>query len=63
MPELPTDTLAFLFTDIEGGTNLWERHSEALRATLGRHDAVLREVIEGHNGGVASVVEVTVGDA
>jgi len=29
MPELPTDTLTFLFTDIEGSTRLWEQHPDA----------------------------------
>src|SRR3712207_7723184 len=26
MAELPTGTVTFLFTDIEGSTRLWERH-------------------------------------
>ena len=25
MPDLPSGTVTFLFTDIEGGTALWER--------------------------------------
>jgi class 3 adenylate cyclase len=32
MPELPTGTVTFLFTDLEGSTRLWEEHPEAMRA-------------------------------
>ncbi|MDQ5854609.1 MAG: tetratricopeptide repeat protein, partial [Chloroflexota bacterium] len=59
MPDLPTDTVTFLFTDIEGSTTRWEQHREAMQAALARHDAILREAIEGHGG----VVFKTVGDA
>ena len=37
---LPTGTVTFLFTDIEGSTRLWEQHPEAMRAALARHDAL-----------------------
>ena len=33
MPELPTGTVTFLFTDLEGSTRLWEEHREAMRGT------------------------------
>ncbi len=59
MAELPTGTVTFLFTDIEGSTTRWEQHPEAMQAALARHDAILREAIEGHGG----VVFKTVGDA
>ena len=59
MPELPTGTVTFLFTDIEGSTTRWEHHPEAMRAALARHDALLRSVIIGHGGFVFK----TVGDA
>ena len=59
MPDLPSGTVTFLFTDIEGSTKLWEQHQEMMRATLARHDALLREAIEGNNGHVFK----TVGDA
>ncbi|MBI4316078.1 MAG: hypothetical protein HY679_09085, partial [Chloroflexi bacterium] len=52
MPEFPTGTVTFLFTDIEGSTRLWERHPEAMKAALARHDALLRQAIEA-NGGYA----------
>ena len=31
MADLPTGTVTFLFTDIEGSTRLWEQHPEAMR--------------------------------
>ncbi len=52
MPETSTDTLAFLFTDIEGSTGLWERQPGAMRDALSRHDALLRETVETHGGRV-----------
>jgi class 3 adenylate cyclase len=48
--DLPTGTITFLFTDIEGSTQLWERHPEAMKAALARHDELLREAIESHTG-------------
>ncbi|MDP8922072.1 MAG: tetratricopeptide repeat protein [Chloroflexota bacterium] len=59
MAKLPSGTVTFLFTDIEGSTALWERHSEAMRAALGRHDAVLRDAIEARRGYIFK----TMGDA
>jgi predicted ATPase/class 3 adenylate cyclase len=48
--ELPSGTVTFLFTDLEGSTRLWEEHPQAMRAALARHDAILREAIESHSG-------------
>jgi predicted ATPase/class 3 adenylate cyclase len=59
MAHVPTGTVTFLFTDIEGSTKLWEQSPESMRAALTRHDAILREAIEGHGGFVFK----TVGDA
>jgi predicted ATPase/class 3 adenylate cyclase len=56
---LPSGTVTFLFTDIEGSTRLWERHPEAMRTALARHDALLRQAIESRGGHVFK----TVGDA
>jgi len=52
MPELPSGTVTFLFTDIEGSTLLWEEHPDAMKAALARHDEMLREAIEAHGGHV-----------
>ncbi len=56
MPELPTGTVTFLFTDIEGSTTRWEHHPDAMRTALARHDSLLRQTITGHNGYVFKMV-------
>ena len=56
---LPTGTLTFLFTDIEGSTRLWEAHPDAMRQAVARHDTLVRQDIEAHGGFVFK----TVGDA
>ena len=58
MAELPTGTVTFLFTDIEGSTRLWEDHQDAMKDALARHDVILREAVEIHDG----VVFSTMGD-
>ncbi len=45
-------TIAFLFTDIEGSTRLWERFPEGMRLSLARHDLILRQAVEGAAGQV-----------
>jgi predicted ATPase/class 3 adenylate cyclase len=59
MAELPTGTVTFLFTDVEGSTKLWERYPEAMPATMARHDEVLRGMMESSGGFVFK----TIGDA
>jgi predicted ATPase/class 3 adenylate cyclase/Tfp pilus assembly protein PilF len=47
---LPTGTVTFLFTDIEGSTTLWEQHPDAMQAALALHDRLLRHAIESSDG-------------
>src|SRR5437870_2328558 len=54
----PMGTVTFLFTDVEGSTQLWERQTAAMRQALARHDALLRQVIDANGG----VVFKTIGD-
>jgi predicted ATPase/class 3 adenylate cyclase len=56
--ELPTGTVTFLFTDLEGSTRLWEEHPDEMQEALARHDAMLRDAIEAHGG----LVVKTTGD-
>jgi predicted ATPase/class 3 adenylate cyclase len=44
--------ISFLFTDIEGSTQLWEQHPRAMRSALARHDRLLRACVEAHDGRV-----------
>jgi predicted ATPase/class 3 adenylate cyclase len=56
MSELPSGTVTFLFTDIEGSTALAQRYPAALPALLARHGAILRQAIQTHNGYVFQVI-------
>ena len=47
---LPTGTVTFLFTDIEGSTRLWETNHDAMRMALARHDEALRQCIDAQRG-------------
>jgi predicted ATPase/class 3 adenylate cyclase len=56
---LPTGTVTFLFSDIEGSTERWESHRDAMSEAVKRHDVLMRSAIESHGGYVFK----TVGDA
>jgi predicted ATPase/DNA-binding SARP family transcriptional activator len=47
---LPTGTVTFLMTDIEGSTALWQRAGEAFAAALAEHHALLRRLFRRHGG-------------
>ncbi len=47
---LPTGAVTFLFTDIEGSTQRWDAHREAMSAGVQRHDAIGREAMAAHGG-------------
>src|ERR687883_302169 len=52
MTSLPTGTVTFLFTDIQGSTALWEQHPQAMRLALARHDALVEASGAQHGGTV-----------
>ncbi len=54
VPLPPSGTVTFLFTDIEGSTQLWESAPEVMRPALERHDSLLRAAIDAHGGYVFS---------
>jgi class 3 adenylate cyclase len=58
MPHLPSGTVAFLFTDIEGSTALWERGREAMEVAVKRRIEILRQAITACQG----VLYKTIGD-
>lgn len=59
MGVLPTGTVTFLFTDVEGSTRLWDTDPDAMREALARHDEILRSAIEERGG----YVFTTAGDS
>jgi class 3 adenylate cyclase len=59
MADLPTGTVTFLFTDIEGSVKMWERDAPAMQVALARHDEILEQSIEERGGYIFK----TVGDA
>ena len=56
MTTLPTGTVTFLFTDIEGSTRLIQQHPEAMKGALARHNAVLHGAIGANKGHVFQVL-------
>jgi predicted ATPase/class 3 adenylate cyclase len=59
MADLPSGTITFLFTDVEGSTALWERDRAVMRRAVERHLELLDAAIQAHGG----VHFKTVGDA
>ena len=47
---LPSGTLTFFFTDIEGSTRLWELYPDPMRLAMVRHDALIETLVEQHQG-------------
>ncbi len=44
-PDLPSGTVTFLFTDVEGSTRLWEQFSGQMREAMVRHDALIESAV------------------
>ncbi len=56
IPELPSGTVTFLFTDIEGNTPLFERDPVKMDAAMQIHNAILRQAIEANGGAVFKII-------
>jgi predicted ATPase/class 3 adenylate cyclase len=50
MPDLPTGTVTFLFTDIEGSTNLARALADRWPGALQQHHEIVRRAIRAHDG-------------
>ena len=50
--ELPTGTVTFLFTDVEGSTKLWERFPDQAGPALARHDDIIEAATARYGGAV-----------
>ena len=53
---LPSGTVTFLFTDIEGSTKLAQEHPDEMPALLARHHEILHQAIQAHNGFVFQII-------
>ena len=56
MNHYPSGIVTFLFTDIEGSTKLAQEFPDAMPSLLARHNEILKQAIEAHNGFVFQVV-------
>ena len=50
MSNLPSGTVTFLFTDIEGSTKLAQQYPDAMPILLARHHEILKQTIQAQNG-------------
>jgi class 3 adenylate cyclase/tetratricopeptide (TPR) repeat protein len=55
MNTLPSGNVTFLFTDIEGSTQLFQQYPEAMKRALTRHHALVQGAIDAHRGHVFSI--------
>ena len=56
MPSIPTGTVTFLFTDIEGSTRLSQDYPDIWERLRMRHHALLQAAIDGNNGYVFQII-------
>jgi predicted ATPase/DNA-binding SARP family transcriptional activator len=49
-PILPSGTVTFLLTDVEGSTRRWDRNPAAMRLAMEAHDEILGRLITAHGG-------------
>ena len=59
LPQIPSGTVTFLFSDVVGSTRLWAADAEAMAASLRIHDQLFRDAIAKYDGHVFS----TAGDS
>ena len=48
--DLPSGTVTFLFTEVEGSTRLWDESPDVMSHAMARHDELLRDAVESHDG-------------
>jgi predicted ATPase/class 3 adenylate cyclase len=53
---LPSGTVTFLFTDIQGSTPLWEQAPAAMQIAIALHHHILRQAIESNGGYVTQII-------
>jgi class 3 adenylate cyclase len=55
---LPTGTVTFLLTDIEGSTRLWEENPPAMSAALAEQDRLLAAEVRAHAGAIVYAASI-----
>jgi class 3 adenylate cyclase len=53
---LPSGTVTFLFTDIQGSTPLWEQVPADMQVAIAQHHHILRQAIESNGGYVTQII-------
>ncbi len=48
--DLPSGTVTFLFTEVEGSTRLWEEYPDVMQQRDGASRRLLRDAVESHDG-------------
>lgn len=56
MPNPPTGTVTFLFTDIEGSTKLWEQYPDAMKTAVAKQEIFSRQAVESNQGYVVKAL-------
>src|SRR6188768_2740787 len=54
--EIPSSTVTFLFTDIEGSTFLYQKYPDAMGRAMARHHEILQTIITSNQGHVFQIV-------
>jgi predicted ATPase/class 3 adenylate cyclase/DNA-binding CsgD family transcriptional regulator len=54
--DLPTGTVTFLFTDIEGSTPLWEHDPQTMQRAFSRQETIVREAMAAHGGYIYKMI-------
>ena len=56
MADIPSGTVTFLFTDIEGSTKLAQAHPDQWESMREKHHAILKEAIESNRGYIFQII-------
>lgn len=56
MSDLPSGTITFLFTDVEGSTPLFQKYPDAMPRAMARHHEILHHAITAQQGHVFQII-------
>ena len=56
MKNIPSGTITFLFSDIEGSTQRWEKDRETMQSAFNRQEEIMRAAMERHGGYVYKMI-------